>query len=341
MGVVITIDGLAGCKKTPTAALLAQTLGFYHLNSGLLYRQLAVVAKRMGYNTESEKDMSKLVGSSLIAVFDVISPRTSRGLIKYKRDDDAKRKYLMDNAEFYGTGIATMASKMASSIAIRDFLTAGQRSLIAYAQNVVLEGRDAGTSVFPEANYKFWFYANPVARAKWKVQFENIATDSHGLKKISLSLAARDLREMGRKINPLTIPENAESIGVSGVDVEILAEEIKKVVNGSRFENLRKRIKNIKLATEMKKSHSSTRKIFVRKIEETVLQTKVEDTDDGVNSLKLQPNKKIRQSVMLSEALYRRVMKYKLGEVVRGRRTSFQSLVTYLLDKFFQKKGLQ
>ena len=132
---IITIDGTGGTGKTSTAQSLAKRLGYYHLNSGSLYRWIT-------YNALNQH----------------LNLRDSDVLITLAEDLDYNS---IDYTVLKNQDISDNVATIAKIPEIRDKVLDIQREF-AKGKNIVVEGRDIGTVVFPEANYKFYFTASPI-----------------------------------------------------------------------------------------------------------------------------------------------------------------------------------
>jgi len=223
---IITIDGPAASGKSTTARLLAKYLGYYYINSGLLYRALGyLLLEHGGYSLEtianpSESDVARFLDPAHLV---------------YTSDDQTNAHIYFDDKEITkllkNERIDNASSTVSTNQVVRSYLLKFQRALAA-SHNVIVEGRDSGTVVFPQAQIKFFLTASLAVRAeRWQMEAEQ-----KGIK-ISIDdaqnqLAERDKRDTERAIAPLKIPENAivvdNSLYTISETVDVLANYVKK-----------------------------------------------------------------------------------------------------------------
>ena len=213
---VITIDGPAGSGKSTLARALAERLGYLFLDTGAIYRTVALAALRAG------RDWSDAIGVAAVAR-DVVERRR----LRFERVEGGTQRVFLDG-EDVSEGIrtpelSTGASTVSAHALVRDELLELQRAL-AEAGGVVVEGRDTGTVVFPKAGLKFFMHASPEERARRRceelrakhlpVSFEHTLRD----------LNERDKRDSERQAAPLKRAEDAIDLDTTGVSInDVLA----------------------------------------------------------------------------------------------------------------------
>lgn len=212
MVVVIAIDGPAGSGKTSLAKALARKLRYIHLNSGLMYRVVAQAALDKGVSWD---DVGGLVSLANDAEFDFhLNSGDFRTLVEVKLSSDAS--YIVPMDKIYGELASQGASKIAVIPEVRSVLSEKQRE-VGRVNSVVLEGRDAGSVVFPDADFKFYLEASIEERV-WRrlTQLTGLErTDPELLKRfeeIRSEVQERDHRDMSREASPLSLAEGAEVI---------------------------------------------------------------------------------------------------------------------------------
>lgn len=205
---VITIDGPAGAGKTSVSKLLAQRLGYRYIDTGALYRGIALAAHDAGIAPDDDKALAQLC-QTLFLDF-VKSPDGLRLMLNEK-----------DITDFIRTPQVTMmASAVSARPVVRDYLLEIQRTMGA-GKSVVLEGRDMGTVVFPDAEMKFFLDADPKLRAKRR--FEELqAKDGNSicLQDVEKDMQLRDKNDSSRSVAPLKPAEDAIRIDSTQLTIE-------------------------------------------------------------------------------------------------------------------------
>lgn len=220
--VVIAIDGPSCSGKSTIARKLAKKLGFVHLNSGALYRAVALLALRKGLDLDNEGELLALAQSSSF-VFSL----NKEGETELTVDGQDESAFL------YSAEAGQGASKVALLPKVRQVLTSVQRKA---AENypVVLEGRDAGTVVFPLAPYKYYLDALPEVRANRRLQQLKLQNPdlAISLDEVQKDLALRDERDINRDFVPLRQAEDAVLIDTSYLSEEDVIDRITHDVVG-------------------------------------------------------------------------------------------------------------
>lgn len=199
---VITVDGLAGTGKTTIAKLLAEKLGFKHLNSGLLYRALGHLAIKYNVSLSDEAELSTLLTTHTIFFSD---SRDLDGLII--DGENISRVELMKGEISHASSVASQYGK------VRNKLIDLQRECFSN-NNIVAEGRDMGTVIFPDAGLKF--YLTVATDTKVKRRFEQLK-DMGALSgdlweaenQIKIDILDRDTRDTTRAVSPTLAAKDA------------------------------------------------------------------------------------------------------------------------------------
>lgn len=199
MPINIAIDGTAGSGKGTLAKQLAKKLGFGYLDTGAIYRSVAC------YMIETGVDLSK--GENIAKAVKKINFK-----VVFEADENGNKvqKNILDGRDL-GEKIRTEEISLASSIVsqvkeVREFATKIQHE-IASSFDVVVEGRDIGTVVLPNANYKFFLTASPQVRARRRLKQLNIPEEN--FESILEEIVERDRRDMTRALSPLKAAEDA------------------------------------------------------------------------------------------------------------------------------------
>lgn len=195
MSRVIAIDGPAASGKSSTAAAVAQALGALHLDSGALYRGVTRVAL-----DEETADVERVLaaadrrGLSLRLVGAEIAPFL----------DDAPAEPLIRSPE-----VTARVSEIAAIGPYRDWVNLRLRAAAAGDRVLVLDGRDIGTAVFPDARLKIFLTASPQSRARRRLAQRGDLFDAQSLARETAALALRDTLDAGRAIAPLRRADDA------------------------------------------------------------------------------------------------------------------------------------
>ncbi len=218
MNKVIAIDGPSGAGKSTIARLLAEELGYQYLDTGALYRAVALSLLHTGLNeyaTDGE------VASALEKT--KISFRNGRVFLNQK---DVSQEIRSPEASHY-------ASVFSARRAVREFLLDIQRDALHHA-SLVAEGRDMTTVVFPYASAKFYLDASAEERARRRAL--ELRTKGYDVeeKQMLLDIRERDARDSGRDIAPLRKAEDALCIDSTGLSVEDVFRRILAILREGR-----------------------------------------------------------------------------------------------------------
>ena len=213
MNYCIAIDGPAGAGKSTIAKLVSKKLEFIYVDTGAMYRAMGLYFCENGLDSENHEDVLKACESADIT-------------IEYK---DGEQLVILNGENVNGRIRTEQASKMASKVAkvkeVREKLVELQRKL-AKTSSVIMDGRDVGTHILPDANLKIYLTASSMERAKrrWKENIEKgIECD---LATIEADIIARDEQDMNREISPLRQASDAILLDSSTMTIEDVVEEI-------------------------------------------------------------------------------------------------------------------
>jgi cytidylate kinase len=199
---VIAIDGPAASGKSTVARKLAQTLGFSFVNSGAMYRAVAWLAHLRKLNPSDDVVVSKQLGT--VSFEFGIANKESFILIDGEKPDQHLKEEVVNRT----------VSAISAIPEIRAFLLPHLRGF-ARLDNIVMEGRDIGSTVFPETPFKFYIDAAPEVRARRRA--------AQGLKD---NLAHRDRADSSRRSSPLVIADDAEVIDSSSLSIAGVIDEV-------------------------------------------------------------------------------------------------------------------
>jgi cytidylate kinase len=212
---IIAIDGPSGAGKGTVARAVAARLGYRHIDTGAMYRALAWKALRDSVDLTDEAAVAALGDR---ATFDVEAGRIA---IDGHDVRTAIRTPEIDKA----------ATAVARHPAVRRVLVARQRA-IGDGGGVVMEGRDIGTVVFPEADVKIYLDASPEERARRRAADPaHTGSKSSQLSEVATALAERDKSDSTRAVSPLSVAPDATVIDTTGLPVEAVIERVLALVN--------------------------------------------------------------------------------------------------------------
>ncbi|MBI4868448.1 MAG: (d)CMP kinase [Candidatus Wallbacteria bacterium] len=222
---IITVDGPAASGKSTVARHLAQRLGFQYVNSGALYRAFALGLARRSIRLEDHP----AVESALSGVSIEVGPNDERTFLD---GEDV-------TAEIRTKEVSELASKVARIPAIRAQVNAKLRA-IAASTSCVIDGRDIGTVVFPDADFKLYLEATLEERSRRRLlDYQRAGCDAF-LEDIQAELARRDSADASRELAPLKLPKDAVVVNSTGQSVEqIVAKLLEQVQEAFTSEEAR------------------------------------------------------------------------------------------------------
>ncbi len=212
---IIAIDGPAGAGKSTIASRLARKLGYVNLESGAMYRALALKAIEWDISFDDEDALDKLAQKSRIR----IEPTLGGNRVLLDGRDVSQR--------VRETDVSEAASRVSVHPAVREWMVARQRELGA-GGGVVMEGRDIGTKVFPDADVKIFLDADPVIREQRRIQQQH----SRGASADSMAaeLRERDRRDRTRANSPLEAAPDATLLDSTSLSEDEVLERAEAVV---------------------------------------------------------------------------------------------------------------
>ncbi len=219
---IIAIDGPAGSGKSTVAKLLAKKLGFLYLDTGAMYRALTLKVLNMGIDPRNEKQVAGIAEKTRI---DLVN--STNGPIQV----------LLDNIDVSVAIREPKVTKHVSDIAkikeVRDIMVTLQRKMGQVKKNCILDGRDIGTVVFPQADKKFFVDASFDERVSRRFKdLQNLNIKGVSREQVAGDLKNRDTIDSTREHAPLKKADDAVYVDTTniGIDqvVQILQEEIKK-----------------------------------------------------------------------------------------------------------------
>ena len=219
---IITIDGPAGTGKSTVAQAVAERLGFDFLDTGAMYRAIGLEALRRRADLNDGRELAYIARHARIA-FDW--SRHPPGVLL----NNEPVGHLLRGGE------ATRAASYVAVVpAIRELLVGEQQRIGRERPNLVTEGRDQGTVVFPHAELKFYLDATPQERARRRVAQLRARGEIVDMPEVLSQIVARDHRDASRAVGPLAVPPDAEVIDTTPIDQEQVIARIVDRANALR-----------------------------------------------------------------------------------------------------------
>ncbi|MBM3779917.1 MAG: (d)CMP kinase [Acidimicrobiia bacterium] len=211
---IIAIDGPSGAGKGTVARAVAGALGYRHVDTGAMYRAVAWKAVRDGLGLDDEAAVADLATAAVLGV--------EGGSVSIDGHDVTR--------EIRTSDIDRAAAAVARLPRVREILVARQR---AYGQSggVVMEGRDIGSIVFPDADLKIYLDASPEERARRRAADPAHSGGREGQAAVAQSIAARDQADRTRTSSPLMVPDGAVVIDTTGMPVAAVVERVMALVS--------------------------------------------------------------------------------------------------------------
>ena len=220
---IIAIDGPSGAGKSTLGKMLAKRLGLLYLDTGAMYRAVAVAA--LG-NHRDFKDHDGLTKTAEAAKIELIGVPDSLKVILDGRDVTAEIRTLE---------VAQAASIVSTVSGVRRVMVDHQREIGKSAPNgCVLEGRDIGSVVFPNADFKFFLTARPEARARRRFEEDTVKGIGSTYEQTLSEINQRDERDVSRTDSPLIISEDAIVIDTSELDLTEVFDQMIAAINAAK-----------------------------------------------------------------------------------------------------------
>ena len=213
--IIIAIDGHSGCGKSTTSRLLAKNLNFKYLDSGAMYRAVTLYFVNKGiYENDTKKIKDELINI----------------IIDFKYVEDNQHIFLNDQDvenEIRSDEISNQVSLFSSNSSIRKFLVNKQKTF-GINKNIVVEGRDITTVVFPDAEIKVFMTANIQVRAKRRFNEMKSKNPDITYSDVIKNLEDRDIQDSTRKDSPLMVADDAFILDTSDLEIN---DQVDKIIN--------------------------------------------------------------------------------------------------------------
>lgn len=221
----VAIDGPAGAGKSTVARLIAQRLGYLYVDSGAMYRTVALAALDADIQETDQDEISAIARSIRIEFI--------------PGDDGAPQRIRLNGEDvtddIRNPDVGQMASIVSAIPGVRSALVALQQKLGA-AGGVVMEGRDIGTVVFPNAEIKVFLTATAEERAARRHADILARGDQKSLEEVRAQQDERDQRDATRPVSPLVAAEDAFVLNSDGLSPEEVTEEVMELIEARRRE---------------------------------------------------------------------------------------------------------
>ncbi|GAA2977946.1 (d)CMP kinase [Lentilactobacillus parakefiri] len=217
-GLQVAIDGPASAGKSTVAKLVAKQFHYVYCDTGAMYRAITLQAISQGVSLDDVEAISKIVHASKIT---------------FAPDDDGQKVFI-DGKEITEAirqeDVTNSVSAVAAMGEVRKQLSAEQQE-IAKDGGIVMDGRDIGTSVLPDAEVKIFLIASVAERAQRRYK-ENIQKGINTpLDELQLEIEARDYKDSHRRISPLTKAKDAVEIDTTSLSIDQVVSKIANVIN--------------------------------------------------------------------------------------------------------------
>lgn len=214
---IISIDGASSTGKSTLARKISNLLKFIHIDSGAMYRAVTLFAKNNHLLSNNLVDKNALIK---------LLPNIKVDFVKnniHLNDTDVSKDVRDEN-------ISNFVSRVAEIPEVRSFLVTKQRNFT-INHNVVMDGRDIGSVVFPNADIKFFLHADLNIRVERRYNELKSLNSNICKEEVKLNIIQRDYTDSNRQDSPLIVPENAISIDVSEFDINSLFEFMMKKIH--------------------------------------------------------------------------------------------------------------
>lgn len=216
--VVVAVDGPAASGKSSVSRRVAKDLGFHYVDSGALYRVVTWLALEEGLSCEDQQAITAFVADISVA-YGLEDQAVTFTMNGHAPGDAIRTPVVNDNVSY----VAVVAAVRERVVAwLRDMATVG---------DLVMEGRDIGSKVFPDADFKFYLDASLEVRAQRRTGEYQGAVSAQD---VAANLKKRDTIDRGRKVDPLKVAANAEVVDTSDMTLEgVVAHLVERVRQGS------------------------------------------------------------------------------------------------------------
>ncbi|EFO68722.1 cytidylate kinase [Lactobacillus iners LactinV 03V1-b] len=213
----VAIDGPASAGKSTVAKIIAKNMGYIYLDTGAMYRACTLVAKQNHLAYDDQSGILKALNNNIIS---------------FKNIDDDQRVYINDkdvSFDIRTPEITANVSQVSALSEIRKKMVEIQRK-IAGENNIIMDGRDIGTTVLPDADVKIFLIASVASRAKRRYLDFKEKGINQNLTDIEKDIADRDYKDMHRKISPLRKAEDAYQVDTTDMSIDQVVNKLTQII---------------------------------------------------------------------------------------------------------------
>lgn len=235
MSYIVAIDGPAGAGKGTITKLVAKELGLVSIDTGMLYRCHALAILRNNINLSNEKEIEDMLDKIKIELKNENNKQTV-----FLNGEDVTNEIRMPE-------ISKAVSKTSSILGVREKITNLERKIgyewLKQGKNIIMEGRDITTVVFPEADVKIYLDATPIERAKRRCRQNKRNGINQSFNEVLQSIMERDKNDMNKKVGALKKAPDAIYVDSSKSNVNKIKQKIIKIIKQKTKENKNEYIK--------------------------------------------------------------------------------------------------
>jgi cytidylate kinase len=215
---IVAIDGPAGAGKGTVARALADRLGFDYVDTGALYRALALACLQSGVDPGDEAAAGRLARATRVELTGGRVLLDGADVTDRIRDDD----------------VTAAVSSVAAQPEVRSALIGMQRAFLSNGRDVVMEGRDIGTTVAPHADVKIFLIASEEERARRRALQLGLGAGADVIESVRRDMARRDAADAARPTSPFQQPPDAVVLDSTGKAVDDVIDEVQRIVEEAR-----------------------------------------------------------------------------------------------------------